>query len=83
MGLRDRNVTNIEDVLKAIRPEFDFTRSDDFIGDGMLDSYDMLMLVAELDKTFGISLAGVDIIPEHFRSIATIEQLLHKYGAGS
>jgi acyl carrier protein len=76
-------VKNLDDVLKDIRPEFDFTSSEDFIGDGMLDSHDVVMLVSELDKTFGISLAGVDIIPEHFRSIATIEALLHKYGNGS
>jgi len=76
-------VNKIEEALKAIRPEFDFTSSVDFIEDGMLDSYDMVVLVAELDKTFGISLAGVDIVPENFRSIGTIEQLLRKYGAGS
>jgi acyl carrier protein len=76
-------VKELEDVLRSIRPEFDFTSSEDFIGDGMLDSYDMVMLVAELDKTFGVSLAGVDIIPENFRSVATIEKLLLKYGEGS
>jgi len=76
-------VIMIEKVLKTIRPEFDFTSSEDFIGDGMLDSYDMVMLVSEIDRTFGINLAGVDIIPENFRSIARIENLLRKYGEGS
>jgi acyl carrier protein len=76
-------LNKIEEALKAIRPEFDFNDSVNFIEDGMLDSYDMVVLVAELDKTFGISLAGVDIVPENFRSIATIEQLVRKYGAGS
>jgi acyl carrier protein len=76
-------VNKVEEALKAIRPESDFGVSVDFIGDGMLDSYDMVVLVAELDKTFGISLAGVDIVPENFRSIEAIEQLLRKYGVGS
>ncbi len=69
----------IESALESIRPEFDFTASTDFIGDGMLDSYDMVMLVAELDKSFGIRLAGTDIVPENFRSIASIEQLVRRY----
>jgi acyl carrier protein len=49
----------------------------------MLDSYDILMLVAELDKNYGISIAGVDILPENLRNIASIEKLLAKYVAKS
>ena len=71
----------IEQVLKDIRPEFDFTASEDFMGDGMLDSFDMVTLVSDLDKEYGISIAGVDIVPENFQSIATIEKLLAKYKA--
>lgn len=70
----------IDQLLKDIRPEFDFTSSEDFIADGMLDSFDVITLVAELDKTHGISIAGVDIVPENFQSIASIEKLLRKYG---
>jgi acyl carrier protein len=71
---------SIEEILKEIRPEFDFTESRDFIGDGMLDSYDIVTLVSDLDKAYGISIAGVDIIPEHFQNIAAIQKLLQKYG---
>ena len=69
----------IEEVLKGIRPEFDFTTSQDFLGDGMLDSFDMMTLVSDLDKEYGISIAGVDIVPENFQNIASIQNLLHKY----
>jgi acyl carrier protein len=70
----------IEEILKEIRPEFDFTTSEDFIGDGMLDSFDVVTLVSELDKTYGISIDGVDILPEHFQNLAAIRALLEKYG---
>ena len=70
----------IEQLLKEIRPEFDFTSSEDFIADGMMDSFDVITLVADLDKTHGISIAGVDIVPENFQNIASIEKLLRKYG---
>jgi len=73
--------TTIEEVLKEIRPEFDFTTSEDFIGDGMLDSHDVVTLVADLDRTYGISIAGIDIVPENFQNIPAIEQLLRKYAA--
>jgi len=66
--------------LKDIRPEFDFTASENFVDDGMLDSYDIVTLVSELDKSYGISISGLDIVPENFRNIASIQRLLQKYG---
>ena len=70
---------SVEQVLKDIRPEFDFTTSQDFIADGMLDSFDVVTLVSDLDKEYGISITGVDIVPENFQSIASIERILQKY----
>ena len=70
----------IEEILKEIRPEFDFTASQDFIGDGMLDSYDIVTLVSDLDKAYGISISGLDIVPENFQNMASIQKLLQKYG---
>ena len=70
----------IAEILREIRPEFDFTASQDFVGDGMLDSYDIVTLVSDLDKTYGISISGLDIVPESFQNIASIQKLLQKYG---
>jgi acyl carrier protein len=67
-------------ILNEIRPEFDFTTSSNFIADGMLDSFDVVTLVATLDRTCGISIDGTDIVPENFMNLAAIEMLLHKYG---
>ena len=70
----------LPEILKEIRPEFDFTASSDFIVDGMLDSFDMVTLVSTLDKTYGISIQGTDIVPENFMNLGTIEALLRKCG---
>jgi ribosomal protein S18 acetylase RimI-like enzyme len=71
----------IGEVLQDLRPEFDFGTSDDFIADGMLDSHDVVALVSDLDQAYGISIAGIDIIPENFQNIAAIEQLVRRYDA--
>lgn len=69
-------------ILMELRPEFDFTQEGvNFIEEGMLDSFDMVNLVSELDSTFGISIDGVDILPENFATVESIEQLLKKNGA--
>lgn len=73
-------MTTLLDILQGIRPEFDFSTSTDFIGDGMLDSFDVVTLVDTLDKAYGISIDGVDIVPLHFSNIDSISALLRKYG---
>jgi acyl carrier protein len=69
------------EILKEIRPEFDFSASNDFLADGMLDSFDMVTLVSALDKNYGISIQGTDIVPENFQNLQTIQALLRKSGA--
>lgn len=71
---------SVPDILHEIRPEFDFTASQDFIADGMLDSFDIVTLVATLDKNFGISIQGTDIVPENFTNLETISSLLRRCG---
>jgi acyl carrier protein len=68
-------------ILTEIRPEFDFTPELDFIEQGMLDSFDIVTLVNALDEKFGISIDGMDIVPENFSSVEKIEYLLKKNGA--
>ena len=68
-------------ILAELRPEFDFGQEVDFIEEGMLDSFDIVSLVSELDATYGISIDGMDILPENFSSVESIEQLLIKNGA--
>lgn len=70
--------TKILNILSGLRPEFDFSKSSDFIEDGMLDSFDVVSLVTELEESFGILIDGEDIIPENFSSVSAIEKLINK-----
>ncbi len=71
----------ISTILKNIRPEFEFAGVDDFFARGMLDSFDLTMLVSALEERYRITVDGVDILPENFRSVEAISSLLAKYGA--
>jgi acyl carrier protein len=73
-------MTKLIAILKDIRPECDFSHSTDFLDDGLLDSFDMVMLVSTLDLAYGISIDGLDIVPDNFKSISAIAALLEKYG---
>lgn len=67
-------------ILSELRPEFDFNEPLDFMEEGMLDSFDVINLVTALDGEFGISIDGIDVLPENFSSVEKIEALLKKNG---
>ena len=71
----------IREILVDIRPEYDFLEDEDFIEAGMLDSFDVLTLVTDLEEKFNIKIDGGDILPENFSSINAIKDLLIKSGA--
>jgi acyl carrier protein len=64
-------------ILTDLRPEFDFTEDVNFIEEGMLDSFDMVALVADLESAFGVKIDGVDIVPENFYSLEALENLIN------
>lgn len=70
----------IREILIDTRPEYDFLDEVDFIESGMLDSFDVLTLVTELEEKFNIRINGSDILPENFCSIKAIENLIVKSG---
>ncbi len=68
------------EILKNVRPDADFVSSNNFIDDGLLDSFDVVTLVTELDEKYSTSIDGLDIIPENFKNIQSIKALLIKKG---
>ena len=51
----------IIEILADLRPEFDFTEEGiDFIEEGMLDSFDIVSLVDEIEEKFNVAISGSD-----------------------
>lgn len=71
-------IKRIVDLLEEINPGYDFLASDDLVGDGLLDSYDLLMLIPKLEETFGITLDVKQIGPDDFKTPQTIFELIEK-----
>ena len=67
-------------IIAQIRPELDLSQSSDFFEEGAFDSFDLVTLVSELDRTYAISIDAMDIVPENFGSVAAIEALLRRHG---
>lgn len=70
----------IYEILAQLRPEFDFKNSKDFIEDGLLDSFDIVSLVTELEAASGCLIDALDILPENFDSVEHILSVVQKNG---
>lgn len=69
----------ILEILAELRPEFDFTEEGvDFIEEGMLDSFDIVSLVEEIEDKFGVAISGSDVLPENFASIDDICETIER-----
>ena len=69
----------IKEFLAELRPEMDFETSEDFIEDGLIDSLDIVALMDFVEEEFGIVIPGTEIVATHFKSYATIVEIINKY----
>ena len=47
----------ITEILESIRPDLDFSSELSLVDDGLLDSFDIVSIISELNDEFDISIA--------------------------
>ena len=68
-------------ILKGIRPDVDFENETALIDDGILDSFDVVSIISELDDTFGVQVRITELDPENFNSAESIWKLVQELKA--
>lgn len=65
-------------VLSEVRPDVDFEKEKKLIDDGILDSFDIIQVVTELNENFDVEISVEDLLPENFNSIEGMIELIEK-----
>lgn len=65
-------------ILGQVRPDVDFSKETTLIDDGILDSVDVLAIVAGIRETFGIKISLAELDPDDFNSADTIWNLIKR-----
>lgn len=65
-------------ILEQIKPGVDFNTEENLIEEEILDSFDIVTLVAKLNDEFDIEISPADLIPENFNSAKKIYELVQK-----
>lgn len=66
------------EILTDMHPDVDFASEESLIDDGILDSLDIVSLVAAIDTEFGVTVPAEEIIPENFNSAEALWALITK-----
>lgn len=63
-------------ILTDIRPDIEFENEENLVSDGILESFDLVQLVAALEEEFDVEIGGRNITKENFDSLDRIAQLM-------
>jgi acyl carrier protein len=71
------------EVLKLAKPETeiaDFLNARDLYGQGIIDSYDILVMLDEINAAYGIEICGADLRREDFMTVESLHALVKRCG---
>lgn len=65
-------------ILSDLNPDVDFETEETLIDGGILDSFDIVSLVAEIDDVFGVEIPAEELTPENFNSARAVYDLIRR-----
>lgn len=65
-------------ILKDIHPDVDYESNNKLIDNKILDSFDIITLISEINDTFDVAIPAEEIIPENFNSAESLWNLISR-----
>lgn len=66
------------EILTDLHPEVDFSTCETLIDDKILDSFDIVSIIAEVSDQFDIVISAEHIIPQNFNSAKALYALIQR-----
>ena len=66
------------DILAELHPDVDFATEEHLIDDSILDSFDIVTIVAEIDAEFDVQIPAEELIPDNFNSAKALYALVER-----
>lgn len=65
-------------ILSELHPDVDFSAEEHLVDNQILDSFDIVTLVAEIDAEYDVQIPAEELIPENFNSAKSLYALVQK-----
>lgn len=66
----------ILEILKELHEDVDFEKEEALVDDKILDSFDLVTLVAELGEEFDVEITARDFVEENFNSLDRLAKMI-------
>lgn len=64
------------EILENLHPEVDFDSCETLIEDKILDSFDIITIISEINETFDVVIPAEEIVPDNFNSAKALYELV-------
>ena len=68
----------LKSLLEELRPDIDFDNEKQLVTNRVLESFDIINLVSELDDEFDVKIKPADLIPENFNSVEAMWKMIQR-----
>ncbi len=65
-------------MLKELHPDIDFGREKNLVDDELIDSFDVVSIIAEIAERFDVAIGARDVTPQNFNSVENIASLVQR-----
>ncbi len=66
------------EILRDLHPDVDFETCTNLIDGGILDSFDIVTLISEINDKYDVTVSANEINPENFNSAAALYELIER-----
>ncbi len=66
------------EILNDLHPEVDFETEEHLIDHAILDSFDIVTLISEIQEVFDVTIGAQNIVPENFNSAKALYALIQE-----
>ena len=66
------------EILEGIRPDVDFANETSLMDNGILDSFDVVSIISELNDEYDIAIRVNELSPENFNTAASIMEMVQR-----
>ena len=66
------------EILENLHPEIDFNTCETLIDDGLIDSFDIVTIISEINEEYDVVIPAEEIVPENFNSAKALYSLIQR-----
>ncbi|HJA11699.1 MAG TPA: acyl carrier protein [Candidatus Mediterraneibacter merdipullorum] len=66
------------EILENLHPEIDFNTCETLIDDNLIDSFDIVTIISEINEEYDVVIPAEEIVPDNFNSAKALYALIQR-----